>query len=404
MPLKITIADQQLVKFQEITMKLQYDSVADTVVIKADFDPANSADKTFFRPNSYYGIKVIWEKPKGGSFPLITGTVIGHGFSDLAAPTLNTIEAYSTTGILQDCQVCSESLQYDGLTIAEIARRIAGYFGINVIVDESVTDVANIVNAVTNIDIMQTAKDYLSEICRNYNIVLSHTATGELLLTSAKKVKVPASAGVNVVSGTNTITTDLAGVSYTSFRDNRYMKDAPVTFRFSAQNKSSHWIAMRLNTDSTRLHSNIYVLSQSQGQTVGNLQTIAVNPYVPERLAFFPPKIDRKPYRQRAVVNTVEVGPLKPLTARNVLADELKSISLDIDVQGWFLGGEDVGTFIRPNILISVQNPEVYLYKESTWFVESVVLNESNEKRTATMHCVLPQCFNNEEVTGNVFD
>ena len=412
MGLKIYIAGHEMTKFQEVTLKLQYDSLADTFAIKGDYNPNNVADKAMFKPCAFQTALILWERAPNQVFPLMTGTVTGIDLSDLPAPTLNTISGYSNTGILQDCQVVEQSMQFDAQTIAQIATTICGYFNLQVVIDPSVSDVCNTVNAVTSIDILQTAGNYLGEICRNYNIVLSHTANGHVLLTSAKKVIVPVTVPISATTNTNQIVTEIAGIQYTTYNDNRYTEQAKPAFSFTASGKGQHYTKMTLRTDGEKMHSRIFVTGQSQGRTLGPLQNFKDNPYVPKRIGFYAPTISLYQYRQRAVVNTVDPGPLKPLTARNVLADELKSISLDIDVPAWFLGASGTegdsayseGTFIRPNILVSVQNPELYLFKANLWFVESVTLNHTPAARTATLHCVLPQCFNNEEVTVNIFE
>ena len=411
MPLKINIAGYEMTKFSEVSLKLQYDSLADTFSISGDYNPNLVADKAMFKPCGFQNVRIDWVRPNGTRFPIITGTATGSDLSDLPAPTLNKISGYSNTGILQDCQVVEQSMQFDGLTVRQIAQTICNYFQLDLVVDPSVSDVCNTVNGVTSIDILQTAASYLGEICRNYNIVLSHTADGRVLLTSAKKVIVPGVTKGPAQRNLNQFTTEIPGVEYSVYHDNRYTKNAQPVFSFDSVGKGSTYTKMTLRTDGEKMHTRIIVTGQSQGRTLGNLQSEILNPYVP-KLGFYASKLALYSYRQRAVVNTVDPGPLKPLTARNVLADELKSISLDIEVATWFLGAKgregdsaySEGSFIRPNILVSVRNPELYLFNANLWFVESVTLNQNGSSQTATLHCVLPQCFNNEEVTTNIFN
>ena len=52
------------------------------------------------------------------------------------------------------------------------------------------------------------------------------------------------------------------------------------------------------------------------------------------------------------------------------------------------------GAVIKPNQIITVRNPELYLYKKSNWFIESVQLDGDAEQTVATLTCVLPETYN----------
>ena len=75
-----------------------------------------------------------------------------------------------------------------------------------------------------------------------------------------------------------------------------------------------------------------------------------------------------------------------------LIGDELKNITLSIDIEGWQLNG----FFVAPNQIITVINPNVYLFKETKWFVREVSLTANKNAYTATLNCVLPECFNKE--------
>jgi len=52
------------------------------------------------------------------------------------------------------------------------------------------------------------------------------------------------------------------------------------------------------------------------------------------------------------------------------------------------------GKVIKPNQIITVRNPELYLYKKSNWFIESVQLDGDETQTVATITCVLPETYN----------
>lgn len=67
---------------------------------------------------------------------------------------------------------------------------------------------------------------------------------------------------------------------------------------------------------------------------------------------------------------------------------------LTIKVEGWELNGN----LIVPNQLITVQNPDVYLYEPTTFFIQEVDLMGNETYETATMRCVVPEAFNDDPV------
>ena len=77
--------------------------------------------------------------------------------------------------------------------------------------------------------------------------------------------------------------------------------------------------------------------------------------------------------------------------AMNALAQELKNLSLSIQIDRWSIKKDGI---IRPNTIITVINPDIYLYKESRWFVEEVTMVGNEDSATATLKCVLPEAYN----------
>jgi hypothetical protein len=67
---------------------------------------------------------------------------------------------------------------------------------------------------------------------------------------------------------------------------------------------------------------------------------------------------------------------------------------LTISIDRWDLNGK----VIRPNNIISILAPHLYIYKKVNWFIESVEYTGNNEKQTAVLNCVLPEVYNNSPV------
>ena len=60
------------------------------------------------------------------------------------------------------------------------------------------------------------------------------------------------------------------------------------------------------------------------------------------------------------------------------------------------------GFIIKPNNIITVQDPELYLFESSKWFIEAVTLTGDEKGNTAVLTCVLPQVYDNSKVV-NIF-
>jgi prophage tail gpP-like protein len=72
-----------------------------------------------------------------------------------------------------------------------------------------------------------------------------------------------------------------------------------------------------------------------------------------------------------------------------MLSQELKNIKLTINLDRWEIDGK----LIKPNSIIAVKNPEIYLFQKSNWFIESVRFIGDEKQRTATLTCVLPSVY-----------
>jgi hypothetical protein len=231
-------------------------------------------------------------------------------------------------------------------------------------------------------------------------VVLSHTDDGKLLLTQSKAIPVEKIDLVKFFPKQQPVN-DIAyqqADNKIEWGDNRYREKNPPIATFDTESKYGEtWTRMSVRTDGQNMHGNIKVIQQAN---VDSVQTYIINPYVGQNAKLFTPKlIAGSAYRQRAVVQTADIADYKQLTARNVLSDELKSISLTIEVPRWIIGNH----LIRPNNLITVRNPRIGLKKISTWFIDKVTLSCSADKETAIITCCLPDCYNNETPVANVF-
>ena len=331
MKLKIGSTDYDF--FNGVRVTLNYDSVASVFGFSAYFDPNDPLHRNLFRPLRYQRCVISHEGET-----LITGRVLSASFKAEAERTLVTISGYSLTGILEDCPIPVEvyPLQSDGLTLGEIADKIVEPFGLSIVVDQAVQERYDADFKTIEAKADQSAKAYLAEIAAQRGIILSHTSGGALLFTEAKADRRP--------------TLDFAdGNGYTS---------------------------ATLSVNGQAMHSTVTVLRDADinGGNAGEAEVS--NPLIGIK-------------RPRVALQTSGDDNSTELAAEMLRADELKAVTLTINVPTWKMNG----TILRPNTIVSMRDPELFLFKKRNFFVRSVTLSGTESEQVASLTCVLPETF-----------
>jgi len=403
----------------DINVSLKYDSVADTFSFLAYFDPNNPTHKEIFQPGTYQTCEV-WHH----NVLLTTGTILNHKFSSAGDPPkqLAGVSGYTKTGILNECTTglfadgtfdVDKSSQFDGKTLEQIANDVCSIFPITVMIDDELQTDAQFTTPYDHISINQQESigRFLDRLCKAKNTVLSHDRFGNLLITRAVTK--------NITTTTRTLV-DVNAVAFTEDIDGAPSSTATVTtttetarqilYNFSPSNKGV-WLNMDLSFDGQSLHSVIQVVAQ---QNAANATDSGItNPFVLAYSSIIPMSVNspdknstthdfRSGLRlRREVAQEANSENDAPDTARSILGDELKAIVLTIEIQGWTLGGN----LVIPNQLITVTNNELFLYNQTTWFIQEVHFKGAqNVNETATIVCVLPECFNDDEITTSIFN
>lgn len=322
------------------SLKMKYDSVASGFGFSYYFDPSNEKHKELFKPGHYHQAQIIHNDEL-----LMTGFMVGQSFSDQPVKELSPVSGYSLPGVLQDSQIPTDlyPLQSDGLSLKEITNHLIKKFPFKLEVDPDVSSLVNTVYEKTTASPTQTIMAYLSGLASQRNVIMSHTAEGNLLYTKAKTKKEPL---FHFVKG---------------------QPNTKMALKFPGQN----------------MHSHITVVKQA-GAKGGNAGEFTIkNPFVP--------------FVKRYKVITQSSGDDNNTeqAARNALSSELKGIILTITTDMWEIDGKA----IKPNNIITVENSELYLYNRTEWFIESVTLKGDEKETTATLTCVLPEVYNKETPT-----
>lgn len=333
------IRTRKLALFNEFSLSLRFDTVASAFSFSAYFNPDNIEHREMMCIGHDH-IAIV----KHNGETLLTGYVMNQKFSDSATKSLVSFSGYSLTGFLEDCQIDPSSypLQNDGLTLREIVSRLIKPFGLKMIVHSSVNSRMDEVFAETTAEATETVKDYITKQAAQKGIITTHNEAGNLVFLLADTTRQP------II---------------------HYQKDGGTPFT-----------SMELDFNGQSMHSDITVVQQANDEGENAGESSISNPYVPYV------------HRPKVMTQTSGTDVDTDKAARMALSSELKGLKLSIKTDRWEIDGK----VLKPNNMITVVNPRVYLYKKSRWFVEQVDLIGNQNSATATLTCALPEVYNDK--------
>lgn len=331
--------------FNAFKMDLKYDSFASPFSFDFYFDPENH-DHEELACVSHYHEAILQHNGQS----LLHGYILQQDFKDSPVKEMASFSGYSLPGFLLDCNIPPSlyPLQYDGLSLNQIATKLIKPFKLKMFIDPLVKDRMNQAYDKTSAEPTQSIADYLIELASQRNIIISHNADGNLVFTQLKTKNIP----------TLTFQEGLIGTE--------------MTMSFKGQ----------------QLHSHITVIKQADSDGGNAGQYTIVNPFVPVA----------RTYRPKTLIQNSGDNISTKLAAQNALAAELRNVVLTINIDRWDLQNQ----LIVPNSTIYVLNKNLYLYKKVKWFVESVSYEGDAEALTATLTCVLPTCYDGS-IPYNIF-
>jgi prophage tail gpP-like protein len=336
--------------FNEFSVTLVHDSVASVFGCSFYFDPNNKEHKEFACVSHYHEVQV---EHKGEL--LITGVMTSQNFKRSAVKSMASFGGYSKPGVLEDCEIPTSlyPLQTDGMSLKQITERLINPFKLKLIVDSSVSDRVNKTFKTSNASETQTIKGYLTELATQKNIIITHDEFGNLLFTESKTTQKPI---IDFIDG-------VGNMNGTFF---------PAT-------------DIELNFDGQGMHSHI-TLQKQASEDGGNAGEHTIrNPYVIG--SYFRPAV-----KSQSSGDDNDTT----LAARQELSKELKGLKLTIKLDRWDINGK----IIRPNNIISIYDPEIYIWKKTEFFIESVDFQGNEKSQTCTLHCVLPEVYQNGKVNS----
>ena len=353
--MKIKINGNYYRFFNDFTLSDQLDTVAARFAFSAKYDPADTAMADIFRPLGFQPVQFFDDDDN----LFFTGTILDHDFNSKATPELVAIAGYSLGGVLEDCTLpyktppaakvsatkidfsstTINSFESSGRSLKEIAQRLVGYFGLQLIIDPSVTNDCNQVFVKSVAKPRGTIKEYLSKLAAQKNVVMGHGINGEIIFFRPN-VNAPS---VGLYNGQNTLN---------------------MRFKIAGQGLHSDLTCMRQASKDTKIDFD------SAGGA-GSVDSVT-NPLV-------------KLYRPFVDFLTSGSGKDTGRGAKNAMADELRNIKLTFDLPRW--------DKLFPGDILEVQNPEVRLNHPTRLIVEETTRYQKSTEKTMGIICVMPESF-----------
>jgi len=415
-----------IAQWNEVSINFKYNCITDTFGFRVFFDPTNNIHRDVFKPSGFQFVQ-IYDRGQ----MLLAGTILNVRFETDETLHYVVIEGYNLCGVLADCYLTSDLmkiLHQSNVSLKNIVTQISEWFNLPTpVIDKLVEKKCNSQFAAINWESTNGSdtrtypyiKDKLVELCTTKDVILSHTATGAILLTMVKSDTcieyVPKTYSHPIQQTHEAIFGDgfnqtRGYIPPTQDNSNAYFDNTPIWCFQSGDGKTT---SMKLNFNGQPMHSDIEVYLQ-QGNQTPTPNSSVTNPYCKRRLITWKPFTDENkatPYKPwefnnfRPRVDEQKAGNEfdSPQTALQLLGNELENITVVIEMQGWYLNNK----LIRPNCIVEVYNPNIYIYKKTQFFVQEVNLNGNERGTWATVVCCLPDCFQDKTtITAikNIFD
>lgn len=364
--MRIVIDGKNCEFFTSGSITLKLDSIASTFEFAARFSANNKDHQEMFKPLQYKDVEIFNSKNK----LIFTGTVLNHRFRSNKGRELVIISGYSKCGILEDVTipVTAYPLESTNRSLKDIAERLCGLFGINVLISDQARSISDtivpgkkkvireksefatleakskVVFGRTAAGPTETIKDYLSKLCGQKNVILSHNEKGDVIL----------------------------------FQPDYFQK--PKYF-FTKGNS----LSMSADFNGQALHSEINIVRQPTDDNVGVSTTDrSINSLVAK-------------YRPTTkILSSGEDTDTKD-AAENELASELQAINVSVELQGLF---DD----IFPGEIVNVHNHYIYSYAYNRFIVDSITMKFDEKEDTTTLNLLPPEAFNGLDPRNILFN
>lgn len=332
--MKIKINGTYIKFFDEVSISLNLDSVGSVFSFVGRFNPENELHRKVFRPLSFAKVEIFSNEDQ----LLLTGKIVNHTFNSTARPELWILSGYSLPGILEDVNIPYSLYPLESLNrnLKDITERLIKPFGLNLVIDPSVGKDTGLPFDKSVATPSESIKSYLAKIASQRNIVMSHTAAGDLLY----------------------------------FRPNT--KQQPK-MRFNETSVKE----MNVSVKGQGLHSEISVLRQpsDESSNISPVDTVKNN-LIPD----FRPSVE--------VLSSGNDTATKS-AADNEMASELQNIEFNLTLNKIY--------DLSPGDVVEVRNEEVFLFDYTRLIITAAVMSENTKGEAMTLRLTLPEAFTGEQ-------
>lgn len=363
--------------FTNFSYNPKYNSLASAFSFDFYFDPTNQEHAEIVCVSHMHEVEIWYNKRLE-----CTGYILNQKFTNSGKPELVTISGYSKSGALNDSDIPINlyPLETDGLSLKQIIQKLIKPFypptplnnglviknipkDLNkafVVEEKDVEEDSDEDVGKTSSESSQNIGSYITTMAQQRNIVISHNEYGKLLITT------PNTKGTPIFNFDFTTDTNGLLIDNSDNNDAKKIPGLKTTMEFNGQG----------------LHTNIVVVQQADDEEGSNATQSE-----PLRNKLIPIK-ESVIYRPRVV--TISSG--NEFTADEVAKYEMgKEIRENVTLKIEMSKIDIDGYMIRPNNTITIIDPSVFLYKRSTWFIQSIDdLNITPKSETCTLNCVLP--------------
>jgi len=169
---RLVIDGKEFTGWTGVTISMAIDQLADAFSVTAPFDPAL---KGAFKPFGYQAVQLYID-----SDIVLSGRIDKIDAKTDASDRSINMQGRSLTGILGDCSIEGD-LEFSGLTLATIARKLCKPFGITVRADADTSPLE-----VARAEYGQSPADFLNSLAAPRNLFLNSSFDGMLVISSAK--------------------------------------------------------------------------------------------------------------------------------------------------------------------------------------------------------------------------
>lgn len=338
--MKIKINGNWFTFFDDIAVSYKLDSIASTFSFKARFNPENASHRDVFRPLAYNTVEIF----DNDDNLLFTGTSLNTGLASSNVRSLQVINGYSKSGILEDCSIpySSYPLEKSNVSLKDIVEVLVSDFDISYVIDPSAANDMNLVYKKTTAQPSESIKNFIAKLAAQRNIIMSHDEKGNLLFFKP----------------------DFSAL--------------PKLFL-----NEENTVSMGLKVNGQAMHSTISVIRQpdKDNSSIAPVDTIN-NSLIG---------------KNRTIVKVLSSGEetATKKAADNVLAEELKNISILVQLKR--IENVKVGDTVE------VLNPEIYIFERAKLVVSSISVKENNSVEEMALTLVLPETFTGMDPI-NIFD